>query len=346
MIEFIKLDTTSIVPKYMQIIDSIIYNISIGNVKIGDKIPSINKLSEEFYLSRDTVERAYGVLKKRKVVVSVHGKGTYIAQKQMTFKPNVLFLVSKLSMFKMEVYNTFTKEIGSNFNVDLKSFHCDESLFLELLSKHKSNYDYFVIVPHFRTKSLAHRSITETVFKAIDNLPKDNLILLDNKEHKIAGNFIEVSQDFEKDIFSALESGKEKVEKYSKLNLVYPKSSFYPYPKQIVVGFKNFCIQNNFEFEIIEEVSEQVEVLPKELYITIEEDDLVNIINKIKQKKYQLGKDVGVISYNDTPLKQLLGITVVTSDFSFMGKKAAKMILSRTKEKIKTPFNLILRESL
>jgi DNA-binding GntR family transcriptional regulator len=69
MVEFIKLDTNSMVPKYMQVINSIIHNITIGNVQIGDKIPSINTLSEEFYLSRDTVERAYSVLKKRKVLV-------------------------------------------------------------------------------------------------------------------------------------------------------------------------------------------------------------------------------------------------------------------------------------
>ena len=37
-----------------------------GNVKIGDKVPSINKLSEEFYLSRNTVERAYKELIDKK----------------------------------------------------------------------------------------------------------------------------------------------------------------------------------------------------------------------------------------------------------------------------------------
>ena len=94
MVDLIKLDPNSLVPKYLQIIDAIIYNISTGNIKIGDRIPSINKLSQENYLSRDTVERAYSVLKKRKVVVSVHGKGTYVAETGLITKPKILLLPS------------------------------------------------------------------------------------------------------------------------------------------------------------------------------------------------------------------------------------------------------------
>ena len=346
MIEYIKLDATSIVPKYMQIIDSIIHNITIGNVKNGDKIPSINRLNEEFYLSRDTVERAYRVLKQRKVVVSVHGKGTYVAKNEVVTKSSVLFLVNKLSPFKMKIYNAFIEEIGSNYQTDLHSYHCDESLFLDLIAKHRSNYDYYVIMPHFRTKTLLHKSVTNKVSLAINKLPKDKLVVLDNKDHNIEGDFIEVFQDFENDIITGLETANEKIAKYNKLTLVYPKTSFYPYPKKILNGFIKYCAQNNFDFEILEEVTSETKLEEKKVFITIEENDLVNIVNKIRSSKLSFGKDVGVISYNDTPLKQLLGITVLSADFDAMGQKAAKMILGNRKEKIKAPFRLIERESL
>lgn len=346
MIEFIKLDAASMVPKYMQIINSIIHNISIGNMKNGDKIPSINKLSEEFYLSRDTVERAYGVLKKRNVLVSVYGKGTYISDAHLLTKKKVLFLVNKMSPFKMKVYNSFTKEIGDNYTSDLYNYHCDESLFLDLIAKHKSDYDYYVIMPHFRTETLLHTTITSKVNNAINMLPKDKLIVLDNKDHQINGDFIEVSQDYENDIIDALNLGKEKITKYTKLTLVYPSATFYPYPIKILTGFKQFCVQNNFKFEIIEEVSNETKINSKNLYITIEENDLVKIVNKVRSSKSILGKDIGVISYNDTPLKKLLGITVITADFEAMGQEAAKMIFSNKKQKLKASFNLIERESL
>ena len=175
MVDLIKLDPNSVVPKYLQIIDAILHNISVGNIKIGDKMPSINKLSKDIYLSRDTVERAYSILKKQKVVVSVHGKGTYIVETESISKPKILFFVNELSPYKMKTYNSFLKTIDNSSRVDLQSYHCDESLFLELMQKYKSLYDYFVIMPHFRTKNLAHISTTEKVTKVISKIPKENL---------------------------------------------------------------------------------------------------------------------------------------------------------------------------
>lgn len=346
MVDLIKLDSDSVVPKYLQIIDAIVQNITDGNIKIGDKIPSINQLSKDFYLSRDTVERAYSVLKKRKVVVSVQGKGTYIAETDSISKPKILFFVNKLSTYKMEVYNSFLSKLGDSSRVDLKSYHGDESLFLELMKKHESSYDYFVIMPHFRTKDLSYVSTTEKVTKVINKIPKDNLILLDNCDHTIEGNFNEVYQDYKNDIIKALEKAADNISKYYKLTIVYPKTSFYPYPNSILEGFKNYCIQNNFEFEIIDEVTEQTEIKSSNLFVTLEDDDLVKVVNKIKSSNYKLGENIGVISYNDSPLKQLLGISVITTNFKTMGEYAAKIIQENKKGKRKIPINFINRASL
>ncbi|WP_282122061.1 GntR family transcriptional regulator [Algibacter mikhailovii] len=346
MIELIQLDANSGVPKYLQIIDSIIHNISIGKAKIGDKVPSINKLSEECYLSRDTVERAYSVLKKRNVIVSVRGKGTYVAQTQLISKRNVLFLVNKLSPYKLKIYNSFLKNIGENSHVDLHSYHCDETLFLELMAKYKSSYDYYVIMPHFRTKDLLHTNFTDRVNEALNAIPKDRLVLLDNNKHQLEGDFVEVYQDYENDIITSLSQGLKAMEKYKKLILAYPKKAFYPYPRRILNGFMKFCSYNNFDFEVIEEITSDVKLDKGVLYITIEEDDLVHVMKRIKESDFTLGSDIGVISYNDTPLKQILGITAISSDFQAMGEQAAKMIIENRKEKVKTPFYFADRGSI
>ena len=346
MVDYIKLDSKSVVPLYRQIVNSILNNISNGNIKIGDRIPSINKLSEEFFLSRDTVERAYTVLKDRKVLVSVQGKGTYVSKTNTALKNNVLFLVNKLSTYKMKIYNAFVNTIGERYQVDLHSYHCDESLFLELLEKHKSNYDYFVIIPHFRTNGLSHSNCTTKVIKAIKDLPSQDLVILDNKIQDIKGYFRAVTQDFENDIKEALNFGKHKILNYKQLILVFPNTNFYPYPSEIKTGFKKYCKENSFNYEIIDEVSAKTKIEAKNIYITLEENDLVNIVNKAKSQKLKLGKDIGVISYNDTPLKQLLGITVLTTDFENMGETSAKMIINKKREQHKTPFQLIIRDSL
>lgn len=346
MINHITLDLDSEVPKYLQIINSIIHNISRGHFKIGDKMPSMTELSKEFYISKDTVERAYSVLKKRKIIVAVQGKGTYITENQLISKPKILFFVNKLSPYKMKVYNSFLKKMDGSVRVDLHSFHCNETLFLELMDKHKSSYDYYVIMPHFRTDNLAYTSFTEKINKILNNIPKEKLVILDNEDHQIKGDFIEVYQDFENDLYNALEQAREKINRYKKLTLVYPQSSFYPYPKRILKGFTKFCADFNFDFKVVEEVSKEIKLKKGDLYITLEDQDLVNLVNNVKKGNYKLGEDIGVISYNDTPLKQLLGISVLSLNFNVMGEQAAEMILENKKGKVKTPFNFIDRASL
>jgi len=80
----------------------------------------------------------------------------------------------------------------------------------------------------------------------------------------------------------------------------------------------------------------------------IEETDLVTLIKSCQTKGLKIGKDVGIISYNETPLKEILldGITVISTDHHKMGETAAKLILENRKEKIKNPFVLIQRKSL
>lgn len=346
MVNYIKLDFNSRVPKYLQLIDSIVHNIYLGNVKIGDRVPSINTLSEEFYLSRNTVERAFKELKKQKVLASYPGKGTFIAQSKLKTSFKVLFLVNKLSPFKMKIFNSFTKELGENYNVDLQCYHCDESLFLDLLKKAKYTYDYFVVIPHFRTEFLQHINATENTLNALNSLPKNKLVLLDNKVHDVENVLIEAYQDYEKDLIISLEKGYEKLSKYKKIVLVYPLSSFYPYPHKIKSGFIKYCAKYKFDFQVTGEVGDTFKLSKDTLYITIEENDLVNLVHQIRKSNLVLGKNVGLISYNDTSLKQLLGISVLTTNFNKMGKKTAALIKEGKRKKINIPFKLITRESI
>lgn len=346
MLNFIDVDENSRVPKYIQIINSIIHNISVGNITAGDKIPSINLMSEEYYLSRDTVARAYNILKERKVIESVQGKGNYITRTKLISKINILFLVNKLSSYKMKIYNSFLNNIGANAHTDIHIYHCDELLFLELMNKYKSAYDYYVIMPHFKTENLKHVSFTEKVNKVINDIAKEKLVILDNVHHGVEGDFIEIYQDFENDIYNALKSGYDKISKYKKLILVYPEKAVYPYPRRILHGFRKFCSHHNIDFEIFDEVYDDIILKVGDLFITIEEDDLVKLLKQIRDDEFVLGRDVGVISYNDTPLKELLGISVISTDFKIMGQTAANMIISKEKAKVKVPFDFIHRNSI
>ncbi|WP_417444191.1 GntR family transcriptional regulator [Joostella sp.] len=346
ILSYIEINKDSRVPMYQQIVDSIIKNISNGNIKLNEKLPSINMISEDFYLSRDTVEKAYNVLKERNIIQSIHRRGYYVLKNDTSCKLNILFLVNKLSTYKMRIYNSFLDRIGLNSKIDLVIYHCDEFLFLNTIKNSKMVYDYYVIMPHFKKENLQHASFTDKTLEAINTIPKDKLLILDNIIPPLEEDIRAVYQEFDKDIYEALIEGKSKISKYQKLILIYPEKSIYPYPRRVLRGFRRFCLENEVDFEIMNEVCEDMVFKKGDLFITIEEADLVNLINQIREQELQFGEDIGVISYNDTPLKDLLGITVMSTDFKVMGETAAKMILENQTGRIKVPFNFIDRKSI
>jgi DNA-binding LacI/PurR family transcriptional regulator len=85
-----------------------------------------------------------------------------------------------------------------------------------------------------------------------------------------------------------------------------------------------------------------------EVFISLMEDDLVVLLERIIALGLKTGEDVGVISYNETPLKKVLlnGITTISTDFNYMGTIAAKMITGNLKKYIEVPFYYTQRSSL
>jgi len=58
------IDYYSATPKYLQLANSIIKAIGEGKILKDEMLPSINEISNEFEISRDTAEKGYRHLKK------------------------------------------------------------------------------------------------------------------------------------------------------------------------------------------------------------------------------------------------------------------------------------------
>jgi DNA-binding LacI/PurR family transcriptional regulator len=99
---------------------------------------------------------------------------------------------------------------------------------------------------------------------------------------------------------------------------------------------KKFAIVTNIEQSEIEKGS---------LYVTTVDEVLAELIKKTRLLKYDFGKDLGVISFNETVFKDILGISVITTDFRRMGIAAAEMILGHTHTLEYNPFQMIKRSS-
>src|SRR5688572_21067326 len=205
----IRIDSESRIPKYRQIVNTIIEDIERGILPIGQRIPSINEISEEYYLSRDTVEKAYNFLKEKQIIVSAKGKGYYVARTILPSKINILFLLNKLSSYKLRIYNSFVNSLGHQAQVDLTIYHCDPKLFLNALHENAGRYDYYVVMPHFKDEHETHQSTSTEVLEALRKIPEDKLLILDNYMPELKRDIASVYQDFKMDITKRLKKVKK-----------------------------------------------------------------------------------------------------------------------------------------
>ncbi|MBR1757399.1 MAG: GntR family transcriptional regulator [Lachnospiraceae bacterium] len=77
----IRIDLTSVTPIYEQIIDGYKEAVMKGYLREGDAVPSVRKLALDLSVTPNTVAKAYAELERQKLIVTVRGKGTFIAKK-------------------------------------------------------------------------------------------------------------------------------------------------------------------------------------------------------------------------------------------------------------------------
>lgn len=334
----ISIDEYSATPKYLQLSNSILRGIQSKAIGKGDMLPSINEVSFQFDISRVTAEKGYNHLKSLGVLGSVPGKGYFIQQTDHNQPLKVFLLFNKLSTHKKIIYDAFVETLGGQAAIDFYIYNNDFALFKRLIEQRKGKYTHLVIIPHFVEGE-------EQAHEIINTLPKEQLVVLDKIIPNLSGKFAAVYQNFERDIYTSLVKASAPLAKYDTLNLIFPENSYAP--PEITEGFVNFCRDYAFEYRVIADISQET-IHPQQAYINIMEDDLVVLIEKIIAQSLHIGQDVGVISYNETPLKRLLlnGITTMSTDFRAMGQAAAELILNNDKRHMENPFYLTLRASL
>jgi DNA-binding transcriptional regulator YhcF (GntR family) len=326
-------------PKYRQIIEAVIHDVEKGILKKDDQLPSINEFSFEYDIARDTVEKAYNQLKEKEIISSIKGKG-YFVNSMKGSKIRVLLILNKLSAYKKLVYYSFINTLGDKATVDLQIHHYNALLLKKILDDSIGKYHYYVVMPHFY-EALDQVNILEE----LERIPKDELVILDKLLPEIKGNYLCVYQDFENDIYNVLDNEEALLAKYSSICLLFPENENYP--NEIVKGFRKFCNHNRKEYTIVQDAS-SIKIKKGTLFIVIEESDLVLIVKKSMELNYVLGTDMGILSFNETTLKEVLagGIATITTHFDAMGSTAATLILEKQRIKIKNPFSLIRRGSL
>lgn len=74
-----QIDIMSRIPVYEQIVDQVEMFLLTGILKAGDRIPSVRSLSVELSVNPNTIQKAFTELDNRKLIYSVPGRGSYVA---------------------------------------------------------------------------------------------------------------------------------------------------------------------------------------------------------------------------------------------------------------------------
>lgn len=330
---YLTLDRKSSLTKKKQIINSIEQAIITKKIKKGDKLPSINSLKIRLSISRDTVLDAYGDLKRRGIIISVAGKGYYLKNEKITVQKRIFLLFDEINLFKENLYNSFINNLKHEFEVDTYFHHFNFDFFRNMILNNVGNYSHYVIMP-------ANFKKTKDILAHIE---ADRVFLLDQLPNGMK-NYAAVYQNFEMGVNKNLVLLNDKIINYKKIILIY---DFKKQPEAILRGFTRYCKEYDKPFKILHS-KDDINIRKNYVYMTLDDSSLISIIKQVKEKKFKIKRDIGIISFNESPLKEIIegGITTISTNFSMMGKKLALMIESNNRTSIENEIKLISRNSI
>jgi len=330
--EIMKLSSIPSYSKHERFVQGIINAINERIVAQDEMLPTVNKMMQELGFSRETIIKGYKELIDRGIVVSRSRQGYFVGSGNTDILMNIALLMYNLDTFEEQFYRNFRHEIGQNINLNTYFHHGDIEIFETILSQIKGKYGMYVIapIPHPKTREL------------LDIIPREKLLMFDRFE-PLDGDFNHITQEFRKSSYEVFCKLAPKIQRYDEFIFFHSANSLDP--KEIVVAFKKFLkeftINGKIEKEYIPGSVEKGKV-----YFTLDNFALWQIMKDCKTKGLKPGTDLGVLSSNDEPAKEIIGITTYSADFSQMGVIAGRAVLNRQRIQLTVPMILFERSTL
>ena len=335
------INQSSAVPKYRQIVNSIKRGIEQRAIHMHERLPSINQLSSQYEISRDTAEKAYRQLKRQGIILSVPGKGYFANVSALERERRVLLVFNKLSTYKKSIFEGFVRGMEESADIDFQVYHESYDLFERIIRDRTEKYTDVVVIPGFKgSEELKARQLLN------ECIPANRLWLLNRNVEGLNSGYGAVYQNYESDLYAALQRASDLLAKYDRAKLVFP--SYSNYSRGIVRGFQKYCLENKIPSEVIFKDFENSILERGSFYLVILDNDLVTLVKKIKQLDWTPKREIGILAYNDSPLKEVLldGITVVSTGHEEMGRQLAHLLRNNYKHEVENDFELIVRNSL
>lgn len=343
MEKIFSIDENLHIPIYKQILSGFEQLIESGELAVGSCLPSMNELAAMLDISKETSKKVYSIMRERGLIESIHGKGFYVLPKNGNRKLKIFMLLDKLSQYKQILYDAFIEAMGDKGDITIHLYNQEIDTFEEFIENSLNKYDYYFITPHFSLDATTQAR----ALRALKRIPNRKLVMVDNWMRSLPGNYGAVYQDVSNDIYYGLGEILEDLRKYDKLHVVILPSSLYG--SVITVAITRFCEENNVEVEFHCDINEAM-MSRGGVYLLLNGQlgiGLVEVSQLAISQGLEIGKDIGVISYNDSYLSAIIlgGLTTVSTDFVQMGHLAAKMIVENNLQKVHCDFRINRRKT-
>lgn len=320
--------------KHERLVQGILNAIDERLLVTGDALPSVNQMVRELGFARKTIVKAYTELKDRGIVESKNRMGYFIRNESIHQRIKIMLLLYRFNILQEIFYKDFKQALGENVQVDTFFHHNNFNVFSSILSDNMGKYGMYIVAP------IHHKEAREI----LRLLPPTKLLLVDRYEN-IGEEYSYITQKFEPAVYQALLELHETISQFNEFVFFYQHGSYNPEGTYLAFDrYVNFAGIKG----IIEPYYRPGTLKKGNVYFPLADTDLLNILKDSLAQHLTLGKDFGILSYDDTPVKEIIcgGITTIAADFREMAQKAANYVFNRQTVQETMTCRLIRRASL
>lgn len=327
-----ELEKVAAYSKHDRLVQGVINAINEKILLTDDVLPTVNQMIRELGFSRETIIKGYRELVNRGIIESKNRLGYYVANGSTEQLLKVALLMYNLDSFEEQFYRNFRNTLGSAISLQVFFHHGNIEIFETILQRIKGQFGMYAIapIPHTRSKEL------------LDSIPRNKLLMFDRFE-PLDGEFNHITQEFEQSSYKVFVELADEIKKFDEFIFYHSPDSLDP--KEILSSFRKFLTKYKVKGRIVKEFIPGT-IEKGKVYFTLDNFAIWEILKECKAKKFKPGKDIGLLSHNDEPAKEFVGITTYSANFALMGTMAAEAILKKEKIQITIPTTLARRSTL
>lgn len=320
--------------KHEKLIQGILDAIDDECLYANDPLPSVNTMVKELGYARETIVKAYKELIERGVIASKNRKGYFVISQNTKQRQKIALLMYAFDTFQETLYQHLKINLGDDTQVDLYFHHNNPDVFEAIFHRIVGHYGLYIIAP----------IPSERIKELLLSIPPFKLLIID-RFISLGKDYSYIVQEFQHSSYRIFEQLTHQLAAYEETIFFFRRNTAEP--QEILKSFKKFLKDTGINGKI--ETSYKPGTIQKnKVYFTIHNPELYAILKDVMDKKWELGKDLGVLAHNDDVIKEILagGITTFSTDFKKMGALAATYAKSREKIQLVVHTELHNRKSL